>query len=277
MSVDDFQTFWERSSIDSTGNVQGQETCPYISNIARGNQFFGVIPETLRKSSKPEKVVHLPPEGLRDKHVHPSYPNWDPPASSALSNPDHNAQKKQQTQQTQPSRGISGFAKSHMRDDHVHPSIPSWDSPVLDGPPNLNENTKHTQQKQAPLETSGFAQSNPVATEPNVATTGSSPFEIDSFLAANTPSSDSSGSCTIQMPFRQGSSNHKSPDYSMFQASDGNSFLPASDWASDMPLNANQFEGIFSDPRHHHGPQATDTVRHLFDTERWKDATPPGG
>lgn len=227
MSVEDLRTFWEPSYTNENGSVQVQEVCQYMSNMGKGNQFFGVIP---RKPEAAEKVVHLPPEGLRDKHVHPSYPNWDPPASSALSNPDHNTQSKQQ--------------------------------------------------KQAPFETSSFAQSDPpVPTEPNVATTGGSPFNIDSFLAGNTPSSDSSSSRTMQMPYRQaGSSNHQSPDYSMFQASDPSSFLTASDWTSDMPLSAEQFDGVFGNPRNPQGPQATDAARQFFGTESWgENPTPPGG
>ena len=230
MSVEDLKSLWDSSFTDETGNVQVQQPCPYISNMAKGSKFFGIMPESFREFSKTEKVVYQPepPGDSRDEHVLPGIPNWDPPANPALSNPDHDIQQKQQTQ---PSLTTSRF-----------PSIP------------------------------------PIPSEPNVPTTGSSPFDIDSFLPGNTPSSESSSSRTMQMPYRQGSSNHQSPDYSMFQARDPNSFLTASDWNSNISLDPpDQFDGVFRNPRDPRAIQATDAARQFFGAESWKDATPPGG
>jgi hypothetical protein len=200
MSVDDIRSYWEPSSTDEEGMHRVEEICPYIKNMAKGTgnstgtrDAFGITP---RKSDRSEKVVHLPPKGLRENHVDPSYPNWDPPPRSALSNATHTTQ----------------------------------------------------QQTQLPFDTHGFGRSNPpIAAEPNVGVTASSPFDIDSFLAGNTPSSDSSNSNVMQVPYRQASSG-RSPDIAMFQT-DPSPFITASDWTSYIPFNDDPHDRMFDDLR----------------------------
>ena len=123
ISTDDLLLLSELSYRDGGKNVGLPELCSRMSNMAKGipdaasgaestaskaenpagegvyrlstRHFCGVLP---RKMPESESVVHLPPEGLRENHVHPSPPNWDPPASSALSGSSFKTQSRQQTQ-----------------------------------------------------------------------------------------------------------------------------------------------------------------------------------
>lgn len=239
MSVNDLRYFSDASTsyTGKDGKANIQEVCSYITSLAKGSQidqaslrpFYGILPRKPHNT----KEVHRPPEGLREKHVHPSFPNWNPPANSAL-----------------------------------------------DESPNLNQNTRHQQQQQRPLESRGFALSNPpIPADPNPVSAGS-PFNIDSFLAGNTPSSDSSSSNTMQVPYRQAdsSSHNKSTDHAMFQA-DSNSFITASDWTSDIPFNTEPLDGMYGMPRDQQArPLQAQEDQFFPDIEGWaKNPAPPGG
>jgi hypothetical protein len=226
MTISDLRAFGQSSSSTDADGVP--EVCLYIASVAKGkvgastttSPFMGILP--LRPSDGP--IVHPPPEGLHG-HVHPSFPNWNPPPNSAL----------------------------HQ-------------SPKLD---------QNNQQHHVPVESHDFVSSNPpVPADPNAVAAGS-PFNIDSFLAGNTPSSDSSGSNAMQFPYRTPESreNGKSIDYPMFQG-DPNSLIATADWTTEIPFNAESQDGIYNLPGSLH---VTAAARQFFDTESWsQDPGPPG-
>jgi len=119
----------------------------------------------------------------------------------------------------------------------INAGLAHWNPPantVLDKTPKLKQNShrrqqQRQQQQQVALESRGFESSNPppVSADPNV---GGSCFNIDSFLAGHTPSSNSSGSNTCKIPYHEAYPNlNISGDYTMFQA-DSSIFITTPDW-----------------------------------------------
>lgn len=158
---------------------------------------------------------------------------------------------------------------------HLHPSFPNWNPPpksALHQSPKLNQDN---QQHQGPVESRDFTSSSPpVPPDPN-AVSGGSPFNIDSFLAGNTPSSDSSTSNTMQFPYRTSESRDKSKstDYPMFHG-DPNSLIATADWTTETPFNSELQDGMHNLPD---VIRTTDAARQFFDSEFWsQNPGPPG-
>jgi hypothetical protein len=250
MTVADLRSFGESSTYtDSQGKYPVKEVCTYIASMAKGSRgsneipLHGVIP---RRSPENPKVSH-PPYGI--------FPHRAPGSPKV----------------NHPPEGIH---------EHIHPSLPNWNPPsntALDGSSNPKQPNQQQQQNTS-FQTSGFALTNPpVPADPN-APTGGSPFNIDSFLAGNTPSSDSSSSNTMQFPYRQADPNNqnKSPhDYTITQP-DSNDFLIATaDWMTNQPFNTDLQDDTYSFPSDR---QPSDEARQFIDTESWgRNPGPPHG
>ena len=250
----DLHCLWEPAKTDGGSEGHLKAWRPYESSMAKGSTevsargtanpinsfpFLDVNPQELAReegwpaadgvlpqmTDRIKEVVLLPPEGLRVKHVHPSYPNWDPPANSALSTPNFSTQPRQQ--------------QRHFFDA----ALPS---PVIPAEPSLDD-------------------------------CAGSPFDIDSFLAANTPSSDSSSSNTMQMPYRQaGAKNPKFSKNSTFEG-DPNSVIAAAGWTSISPYDDDRVNASDAPPIPRE-PLAANADRRLFGTAGWNDYhTPQGG
>lgn len=269
-------TFGEQNTYtDSNGKPRIETVCTYISGLGRGSTSFakdklrhlyGVMPKEPSESSKaahppygitPSSVFGVPPNGSS----HSALPHFGILPRELPDSPTAN----------HPPEGIH---------EHVHPSLPNWNQPpntALDGPSNSNQFNK--QQQSVSFESQNFASSNPVPADPN-APAGGSPFNIDSFLAGNTPSSDSSGSNAIQFPYRQGgpnSNNQSPPDYSMFQG-DPNSFIATTDWTTDIPFNTETQDDLYGTLVSDRRPSPTDAARVFMETQSWsQNPQPPHG
>ena len=263
-------TFGEQKTyIDSNGKLRIEEICPYISGMGKGSTSFAQDKPSHFYQSESSKTAH-PPYGITPSSAfgvltngssHSPLPPFGILPRNSPGSPKVN----------HPPEGIH---------EHVHPSLPNWNPPsgtALDGPSNSNQFNK--QQQGVSFESQNFASSNPVPAEPN-APAGGSPFNIDSFLAGNTPSSDSSGSNAIQFPYRQGgphSNNQSPPDYSMFQA-DPNSFIATADWTTEIPFNTEPQDDLYGTLVSDRQLNPTDAARVFTGTQSWgQNQQPPHG
>ena len=155
------------------------------------------------------------------------------------------------------SRKASGNERFHeppegLRNTHPHPSLPCWYPPsnsTLNASQNPTRDFQQQQKQQTPLESRSFASSKPpLPAEPNVGNAGGSPFDIDAFLAGNTPSSDSSSSNTMQFPYRQvnNTNNNTSTGYGIFEANP-NPLITSQDWPEN-PFNPDGGLGFSPEP-----------------------------
>jgi hypothetical protein len=224
MTVADLRSFGG-SNTHTDGEGEGrfafqiEEVCQYISGRTSGNTsrehknspLFGILP---RRSPESPKVAH-PPYGI-----------FGAPESSKVNHPPE---------------GIH---------EHIHPSLPNWNPPsntALDGSTNPNQ-PNHQQQQNVHFEMSGFPLSDPPVPADPSAPAGGSPFNIDSFLAGNTPSSDSSGSNTMQFPYRRADSNSQTkspPDYTITLPDPNDLYVAPADWMTNQPFNTESQDEIY--------------------------------
>jgi hypothetical protein len=128
-----------------------------------------------------------------------------------------------------------------VSEENVHPSLSNWNPPTNSTHNGSTDPVRLSRQQTQAMEATCFPASN---SSPSSDPTppGGSPFDIDSFLAANTPSSESSGTNTKQVPYRQVDSNshNKSPPDNATFSSDANQWsvhVPTNDWMADQSFS----------------------------------------